>query len=140
MTGMTVPTEPDETVEVTMTATLRPDIEPGTVAWLDIQMTIPCNCNTAMVTFWVTPLDVTLTDENKTIEMNVFPNPTTDYVTIETEGIREITIVDVTGRLINVMPCQGSQANLDMSTFDKGMYFVLVKTEKGIAKRTIVKR
>ena len=140
LTSMTIPTEPDEIVEVTMTATLRPEIEPGTVAWLDIQMTIPCNCNTAMVTFWVTPLDVTLTDENNAIKMNVFPNPTTDYVTIEAEGIREITIVDVTGRLIKTMPYQGSQANLDMGTFDEGMYFVLVKTKKGIAKRTIVKR
>ena len=47
---------PDETVYVTATATLRPDIAPGTISWLDIVFTIPCDCATGLATFWVTPL------------------------------------------------------------------------------------
>ena len=80
--GATFHAEPDETVRVVTCATLRPEIQPGTVAWLDVMMTIPCGCNTAMVTFWVTPLDVTKVPENP-VEISIFPNPVTDFVTVK---------------------------------------------------------
>ena len=128
VTSMTVPTEPDEVVEVTMTATLRPEIEPGTVAWLDIQMTIPCNCNTAMVTFWVTPLDITMAGEKNALEISVFPNPTTDFVTIETEGLQHIILMDQTGKTLSSIATEGSSIRLDISGLKAGVYFILAKT------------
>lgn len=136
VTGMTIPTEPDETVKVTMTATLRPEIEPGTVAWLDIRMTIPCNCNSAMVTFWVTPLDITLTDENNALEINVFPNPAGDLVMIETEGLERVMIMDLTGRVVKEV-----QTNrIDLSSLTRGLYVLSVETSNGFLKKTFVKR
>jgi len=136
VTGMTVPTEPDETVEVTMTATLRPEVQPGTIAWLDIQMTIPCNCNTAMVTFWVTPLDPDGIVENDSSEINVFPNPATDFVMIETEGFERVMVMDLTGRVVEEV-----QTNrIDLSSLTKGLYVLSVETNNGFIKKTFVKR
>jgi hypothetical protein len=128
MSGTTVPTEPDETVEVTVYATLRPEVEPGTVAWLDIQMTIPCNCNTAMVTFWVTPLDITGVSEESTPSICVFPNPTSDFVTIEAEGLQLVRVIDATGRTIKSVPANGNTLQLDLTGLKAGTYFISAKT------------
>ena len=128
VTGMTIPTEPDETVEVTMTATLRPEIEPGTVAWLDIPMTIPCNCNTALVTFWVTPLDITQTAENAAMEISVFPNPAVDYVTVEAEGLQNVIIFDMTGKTLSSIAAKGNSIRLDVSGWKAGIYYISAKT------------
>lgn len=127
-TGMTIATEPDEVVEVTMTATLRPEIQPGTIAWLDIQMTIPCNCNTAMVTFWVTPLDLTQTDENTVPNICVYPNPASDCVTIEAEGLQRVSVTDKTGRMIKGVPANGNALHLDLTDLKAGTYYISVKT------------
>ena len=128
VTGMTIPTEPDETVEVMMTATLRPEIVPGTVAWLDINMTIPCNCNTAMVTFWVTPLDPDGVSENNTLEISVFPNPAMDYVIVEGEGLQQVEILDMTGKTLSSIPAKGISIRLDVSSLKAGVYYISAKT------------
>lgn len=127
-TGMTIHTESDEIVEVTMTATLRPEVEPSTVAWLDIMMTIPCNCNTAMVTFWVTPLDITRTEENNTMEISVFPNPTTDFVTIVAEGLQTVDVIDGTGRMIKSVPANENALQVNLTDLKPGVYFISAKT------------
>ena len=123
----TFPTQPDEYVKVTCYATLRPEIEPGTVAWLDIHMTIPCNCNTAMVTFWVTPLDLTLVEENN-MSINVFPNPTTDFVTIEAEQLEKVVIYDASGKTIKSVTANGNALQLDLTNLKPGYYYISGKT------------
>ena len=124
----TFPTQPDEFVEVTCHATLRPEIEPGTVAWLDIHMTIPCNCNTAMVTFWVTPLDITQTDENNALQLNIYPNPATDVVTIEAEDLQSIMLTDINGKTLSSMAAKGNSVRLDLSGLKAGVYIISAKT------------
>ena len=126
--GATFPTWPDEVVEVTVYATLRPEVQPGTVAWLDIQMTIPCNCNTAMVTFWVTPLDMTGLSEDSIPSISVFPNPATDFVTVEAEGLQLVRVSDATGRTIKSVPTNGNALQLDLTDLKAGTYFISAKT------------
>ena len=124
----TFPTQPDETVRVTVYATLRPEIEPGTVAWLDINMTIPCNCNTAMVTFWVTPLDITLTEENKDLNISIYPNPTTDFVTVDADELQSVTLTDINGKTLSSMATKGNSIRLDVSDLKAGVYLISAKT------------
>ncbi len=124
----TFATQPDETIVVTVYATLRPEVEPGSVAWLDIQMTIPCNCNTALVTFWVTPLDPTGVAENNEPAISIFPNPTTDFVTIEMEGLQQVDVLDATGRTIKSVPAIGNALQLDLSGLKAGTYLISAKT------------
>ena len=124
----TFPTQPDQVVEVTTYATLRPEVEPGTVAWLDIQMTIPCNCNTALVTFWVTPLDPTGISEDITSNIKVFPNPTSDFVTVEAEGLQHVNVFDKTGRTIKSVSAVGNALRLDLTDLKPDVYHISVKT------------
>ena len=128
VSGMTFHAEPDETIIVTTYATLRPEVEPGTVAWLDILMTIPCNCNTAMVTFWVTPLEPMQTVENKSLEISVFPNPTSDFVTVEGEDLECISVMDMTGKTLSSTAAKGNSIRLDVSDLKAGVYLISAKT------------
>ena len=128
VSGMTFHTEPDETVVASITATLRPEIQPGTVAWLDVMMTIPCNCNTAMVTFWVTPLDITGISEDNTPSISVFPNPASDLLTVEAEGLQLVQVIDATGRTIKSVPANGNALQLDLSGMKAGTYFISART------------
>ncbi len=128
ISGRTFHTEPDETVRVTVYATLRPEIEPGTVAWLDIPMTIPCNCNTALVTFWVTPLDLSQTTENNLLKVSVFPNPATDYVTVGAEGLQNVTLTDIHGKTLRSHAVEGNSILLIINDLKPGTYFIVAKT------------
>ena len=138
--GMTFHTEANETVEVTITATLRPEIEPGTICWLDVHMTIPCNCNTAMVTFWVTPIETVQTAENNAVEVSVYPNPARDYVTVEAEGVQQITMYDLTGRMIMCVPVENNQTRIGLQGIQSGRYFIIAKSKEGMARRTFLKQ
>ena len=126
--GMTFPTQPGETIEVTTYATLRPEVQPGTVAWLDIMMTIPCNCNTAMVTFWVTPLDPDGLQEASEAELSVFPNPVADFVNVEADELQHVTLYDLNGRMIKSVPACGNALRIEMQDLPSGTYFISAKT------------
>ena len=128
ITSMTFSTQPNEIVEVTITATLRPEIEPGTICWLDVNMTIPCNCNTAMVTFWVTPLEPMQTAENNAVEVSVYPNPTSDFVTVKAEGLQSVTLTDINGKTLSSMAAKGHSIRLDVGDLKAGVYFISAKT------------
>ena len=128
ITSMTFSTQPNETVEVTITATLRPEIEPGTICWLDVNMTIPCNCNTAMVTFWVTPLEPMQTAENNAVEVSVYPNPASDFVTVKAEGLQSVTLTDINGKTLSSMAAKGHSIRLDVGDLKAGVYFISAKT------------
>ena len=125
---MTVHTQPNETVRVTAYATLRPEVQPGTTAWLDIHMTIPCGCNTALATFWVTPIEAETTSEKKQPEISVYPNPATDFVTIEAEGSEEISLIDLNGRILSSVATEGHSVRLDISNLRSDIYFISAKT------------
>ena len=56
VTGSSFHINPEEVVYVTATGTLKADIEPGSISWLDVNFTIPCDCATGLATFWVNPL------------------------------------------------------------------------------------
>ena len=122
------PIQPDEIVRVTLTATLRPEIEPGTVCWLDVVFSIPCDCSTGLATFWVTPLDITATPENNGVDINVYPNPSTDFVTIEADNLMQVTLFDMTGKALSTIDAKGQSVRLDVSDLKAGVYLISATT------------
>ena len=95
---------------------------------MDINMTIPCNCNTAMVTFWVTPLDITLTEENKDLNISIYPNPTTDFVTVDADELQSVTLTDINGKTLSSMATKDNSIRLDVSDLKAGVYLISAKT------------
>lgn len=78
---------------------------------------------------------------NPDSEISLFPNPATSTITITTTGtkIKEIKIMNVLGEIANSQQVTGNSATIDISTLDKGIYFVQITEEnKKVSNRKIV--
>ncbi len=131
--------QPDEVAKVKVYATLRPEVAPGTTAWLDISMSIPHSCNTALVTFWVTPLAPSQLNENEA-KISIYPNPATEFINVEGEGIQQITLYDWTGRVVKSIPVTNKQTRISLEGLKRGGYFISADTKEKIVRRAIIKR
>ena len=74
--------------------------------------------------------------------VTVYPNPTSGVVQIKNEEwrMKNVEVYDVYGKLLNVMSVNDHTANLDLSGYAKGTYFVKVTTEKGVVTKRVVKQ
>lgn len=78
---------------------------------------------------------------NQTL-VNLYPNPIDEVFTIEsTDGLREILIIDVSGRIVNHTQSASYKTKLAINTADltSGVYIVKVQTRKGIISKKIIK-
>ncbi|MFA5781571.1 MAG: T9SS type A sorting domain-containing protein, partial [Bacteroidales bacterium] len=78
--------------------------------------------------------------------IQIFPNPASNYLTIEIPCLAgrqaqksEIKILNIEGQVLKSMNTEEVHATLDISGFARGMYFIKVKTEKGVAVKKFVK-
>ncbi len=67
------------------------------------------------------------------ITSKVYPNPTRNLLNIKSEEkINYIQVYDLTGRVIYNMNVDNSQAVINVSNFNHGVYFLRIHTQKGI--------
>ena len=79
-------------------------------------------------------------DENNISEVNVYPNPASDKLYVETESeVDEVEIYDVYGRQQPIANSQQPTA-IDVSGLNSGVYFVRIKTDSGDIVRRFVKK
>ncbi|WP_456440981.1 multicopper oxidase domain-containing protein [Psychroserpens sp.] len=72
--------------------------------------------------------------------VRVYPNPSSDYVTVEiseTNHIQNISLFDVSGKKIRTF--LDDQIRLDISGLHSGLYFLKIKTDKGALVKKMVK-
>ncbi|NLJ83048.1 MAG: T9SS type A sorting domain-containing protein, partial [Bacteroidales bacterium] len=84
--------------------------------------------------------DITETTDSKHIV--VYPNPTSDYVTIQYKNgtLNEIRIFDVIGKEIKRQIVSGSVCTLHTENLHSGIYFIQIKTESGITTTKVYKK
>ena len=72
------------------------------------------------------------------VEYSIFPNPTTDFITIETsDAIKNITLSNVLGQVIY----EGNSKQITMSSFSNGLYLMKVAFENGcLVTEKIIKK
>ena len=70
----------------------------------------------------------------------VFPNPTTNYFTVEGEGLNHVAVFNALGQMVYDMDCQGESVDVNLSV-ETGVYMVRVSTEQGVVTKrvTIIK-
>ena len=81
--------------------------------------------------------------EELSASLNVYPNPASDRLFIETETeIREVYVLDMYGRTQNLYASelQGFRASVDVSELNSGVYFVKVVTDNGEVVRRFIKK
>lgn len=76
-------------------------------------------------------------------EINIYPNPTTNYLSVELDKKNtdfDIEILDLNGRAITSESVKTNQKIVDVSNFDKGVYFIRIQTEDFIKTTKIIKK
>lgn len=85
----------------------------------------------------------TVTGINDLIEpnesVNVYPNPATDNLTIEASQNSAIEILNIEGQLIKSIAAVAGNTKIDVSSLNAGMYFMEIKTGKGVAVKKFIK-
>ena len=69
--------------------------------------------------------------EHYAANIMVYPNPTTGIINVSGENITAIEVVNIMGQTMLKKNCDGDEANVDISSFTPGIYFVKVGMNDG---------
>jgi len=84
-----------------------------------------------------------LSVSENTIDVNIFPNPTSDYVRIHTamnEKLERVELYDMLGKLILFTSAASDDMQIDLQDIPAGMYQLRAMTENGIGIVRLVKK
>ncbi len=88
--------------------------------------------------YLITPIETAVSEINPFISMNVYPNPTTDLLTLsinnETSLNLHYTLTDDNGRSLEKSPVETSLTEIDMSRYTPSVYFINVFSGKSRLK------
>lgn len=82
-------------------------------------------------------------DERGGVEANIYPNPTLDIITValSIQTNANISLLDITGRVISEQNVMSQMAQFDLSDLSKGIYFVRIDSpEYGQSVYKVVKQ
>jgi hypothetical protein len=88
-----------------------------------------------------TQLSVSIQSTNNTQStITLFPNPTSSNFTItSTDKIESVKVYNLIGEEMLITTPNNNQSTININQFSNGIYFVEIKTEKGIVWKKIVK-
>ncbi len=70
-------------------------------------------------------------------DFSVYPNPTNDLLTITSQiNIIDVTVLNANGRVV----LNSNAMQLDLSALAPGVYFLKIKTQNGVAVKTVIKK
>lgn len=85
-----------------------------------------------------------LLNQSGEIALNIFPNPTTDFVNITSESTEQITltVLDASGKLIQQLQHTAQQTEIDFTQLNAGTYFIVAQSINGNSRNTykVIKR
>ena len=74
------------------------------------------------------------------ISVKIYPNPSSDFVYIKSENASEnyhLTLMDSTGKVLQSIP---NSTKISIASYPKGIYYLLVKNEKGFKNFKVEKK
>lgn len=71
--------------------------------------------------------------------IRIFPNPATKEIFVKTTQASFISILDVTGRMVDQRQALADEERFDVSSFSKGLYILRVETPEAVTTRTFSK-
>ena len=93
---------------------------------------------TDTVTLSVTVNDPASVEETAIDEINVYPNPTSSVINIAAEGMQNITIIDMTGRVVMSKDVNSNFETINAEGFAKANYMVRIATADSVVIKNIV--
>lgn len=87
--------------------------------------------------------ELTIFQSNQNLQINIYPNPTKDWFTVEfiskTDELKVVTLKDVTGKTVLKKRTNANSAIIDLTSYAKGMYFIQMNGEDWNAVKKVVK-
>jgi hypothetical protein len=83
---------------------------------------------------------VVVNETQATASVNIFPNPTTNYLTIETSQKATIEIINIQGQIIKTLQTTEDKINVDVSALPGGVYIIKLNTAERSVVRKFVKQ
>lgn len=72
---------------------------------------------------------------------SIYPNPANTYLTVEAEGLQEVTVYNMMGQVVIQQQCSDDGAVVNTSVLSSGIYTIAIKTQTGSSvKRFAVSR
>lgn len=75
-------------------------------------------------------------NEATNVTLNMYPNPTTGILNIDAEGVKEVSVIDVDGKVVMTE----NASVIDMTNLNNGVYFVRVISNEGMSIQKVVKK
>jgi hypothetical protein len=115
---------------------------PSTTIVDSLRFTIESNVGQLVISLPVKKGTVQNIYEDELANIQIYPNPATDYIRIANPGkcdIRFVSIVDGSGKTISIHQHTPEYNRIDVSAFKNGIYFVyfVTETQKGVRKLII---
>ena len=113
-------------------------LEEGTHATVIVQAV----CTEEELSEWseAVEFDYTVGINNYTIHANIYPNPTTGHVTVESNAINaDITVFDMFGKLLMTSKVASERTELNFSNFAPGVYVVRIANATAMTTIKVVK-
>jgi len=73
------------------------------------------------------------------MEVDVFPNPTQNFITVVCNGTAQFQLIDMAGKIVESGLMNG-KTQLDLSTVNTGLYFLSVVGENGFYVSRVAKQ
>lgn len=99
-------------------------------------------CVDTIGNYQLTVLDCSGIEENSNIRFKVYPNPVHEKLNISNTAniiIKQVDIVDLTGRKVISNPTNSSNVQLDVLHLKNGTYLITIITDKGTETKRFVK-
>ena len=83
-------------------------------------------------------IDLTATDEYQVLDFKLYPNPTSGQITIALEGMQDVVVYNTLGQALLNKEASSDVLQLDLSSFENGLYWIKVMAQSGTAVRSFV--
>jgi hypothetical protein len=96
---------------------------------------------TKEVSYW-SKLTTSIANKNFNLKYLVYPNPTQSILTIETDiiGQYSINITSLNGQLLYIDKVERPTHQIDLSLFEKGLYFITIRSRDYVWTKKIIKQ
>ncbi|NCC88174.1 MAG: T9SS type A sorting domain-containing protein, partial [Clostridia bacterium] len=71
-------------------------------------------------------------------QIQVYPNPATEYITINADNINKVEIINITGQTVFTLDQEFEYNNILIKHFNKGLYFIKITTDNGVYIENLV--
>jgi hypothetical protein len=80
-------------------------------------------------------VEVTSVSENDEDGFNVYPNPANALMSVEAEGLQQVTICNVMGQVVMMQRCSEDGVVINTSDLASGVYTISIKAAQGTITR-----